>query len=190
LHGYGIRGTSEPVATASRFRDFIEEESGLDLRWVENTPFKTASWGDIVGENNESLILLVDDDNLVADLLSSWLTAAGLKSVVASNGREAIDKFRLMAFSAVVLDVDLGVAPDGFGVLEDIRRENLDIPVIMMSGTANVHVREDAIQRGACAFLFKPFDPESLLHLIAASTCGAKVAEQASPLAAAGSDER
>ena len=160
------------------------------MQWVENTPFKTASGGDIVGKSNESLILLVDDDNLVADVLSSWLTAAGLKSVVASNGREAIDKFRLMTFSAVVLDVDLGVAPDGFGVLEDIRRENLDIPVIMMSGTANVHVREDAIQRGACAFLVKPFDPESLLHLITASTCGAKVAEQASPLAAAGSDER
>ena len=143
-----------------------------------------------MGKSNESLILLVDDDHVVADVLSSWLTAAGFKSVVASNGREAIDKFRLMAFSAVVLDVDLGVAPDGFGVLEEIRRENLDIPVIMMSGTANVHVGEDAIQRGACAFLVKPFEPESLLHLITASTCGAKVAEPASPLAAAGSDER
>jgi DNA-binding NtrC family response regulator len=160
------------------------------LQWAENTLFKTASGGDIVGKSNESLILLVDDDHVVADVLSSWLTAAGLKSVVASNGREAIDKFRLMAFSAVVLDVDLGVAPDGFGVLEEIRRENLDIPVIMMSGTANVHVGEDAIQRGACAFLVKPFEPESLLHLITASTCGAKVAEPASPLAAAGSDER
>jgi len=137
--------------------------------------------GVIVGERNESLILLVDDDDLVSNLLSSWLTAAGLKSVVASNGREAIDKFRLMAFSAVVLDVDLGAAPDGFGVLEDIRRENLDIPVIMMSGTASVHVGEDAIQRGACAFLFKPFGPESLLHLITASTCAAKVGRTGTP---------
>jgi DNA-binding NtrC family response regulator len=172
------------VAAASRFRDFIEEENGLDLKRVENTPFKTASGGDTVRESNESPILLVDDDELVSGLLSSWLTAAGLKSVVVSSGREAIDKFRQMAFSAVVLDVDLGAAPDGIGVLDDIRRENLDIPVIMMSGRASVHVREDAIQRGAYAFLFKPFDPESLLRLITASTCGANVAEQASPLVA------
>jgi DNA-binding NtrC family response regulator len=158
------------VAAASRFRDFIEEENGLDLKRVENTPFKTASGGDTVRESNESPILLVDDDELVSGLLSSWLTAAGLKSVVVSSGREAIDKFRQMAFSAVVLDVDLGAAPDGFGVLDDIRR--------------SVHVREDAIQRGAYAFLFKPFDPESLLRLITASTCGANVAEQASPLVA------
>jgi DNA-binding NtrC family response regulator len=127
-----------------------------------------------VGERKEPLILLVDDDNLVADVLSCWLTAAGLKPVVASSGREAIDKFRLMAFTAVVLDVDLGPAPDGFGVLEDIRRENLDIPVIMISGTANVDVGKNAIQRGACAFLAKPFDPESLLRLITASTGGAQ----------------
>jgi two-component system response regulator FlrC len=142
-----------------------------------------------VGESKESLILLVDDDSLVVDLLSSWLTAAGLKSVAASNGREAIDKFRLMAFSAVVLDVDLGAAPDGFGVLEDIKGENLNIPVIMMSGTANVHVREDAIRRGACAFLSKPFGPESLLRLITASTCVAKVPEQEDPLAGRESEE-
>ena len=159
------------------------------MQWVENTPFKTASGGDIMRKSNESVILLVDDDKLVSDLLSSWLTAAGLKSVVASSGREAIDKFRMMTFSAVVLDVDLGVAPDGFGVLEDIRRENLDVPVIMMSGTANVDVREDAIQKGACAFLFKPFDLQSLLHLITASTCAAKVAEQRATLAATGSNE-
>ncbi len=127
-----------------------------------------------MGENNEPLILLVDDDNLVADLLSSWLMAAGLKSVVASSGQEAIDKFKVMTFSAVVLDVDLGVDPDGFGVLEGIRRENLNIPVIMMSGTANVYVRENAIQRGACAFLDKPFDPENLLHLITSSTYAAR----------------
>ena len=44
----------------------------------------------------------------------------------------------------------------------------------MMSGAADVYVREDAIQRGACAFLAKPFDPESLLRLITASTSGAR----------------
>ncbi len=123
-------------------------------------------------KNDESLILLVDDDNVVASLLSSWLTAAGLKPVVASTGREAIDKFRLTVFSAVVLDVDLGEAPDGFGVLEGIRRENVDIPVIMMSGMANVRMREDAIQRGASAFLFKPFEAERLVCLITAWTQG------------------
>ncbi len=125
-------------------------------------------------ENNESLILLVDDDRLVADMLSCWLTAVGLKSVVASSGQEAIDNFRRTAFDAVVLDVDLGVPPDGFGVLEAIRRVNMEIPVIMMSGSASAHVRKDALQRGAHAFLVKPFRSENLLHLITASTCGAQ----------------
>ncbi len=148
--------------------------SGPDLQRIEKYAVRDRIQGDLVRKRNEPLILLVDDDNLIADLLSSWLTEAGLKSVTASSGQEAIDKFRLMAFSAVVLDVDLGVAPDGFGVLEGIRRENLDIPVIMMSGAADVYVREDAIQRGACAFLAKPFDPESLLRLITASTSGAR----------------
>jgi two-component system nitrogen regulation response regulator NtrX len=74
----------------------------------------------------------------------------------------------------VVLDLDLGAPPDGLGVLEAIRAENLDIPVIMMSGMASAGVKESARQRGARAFLDKPFEPERLLRLVAASTHGNK----------------
>ncbi len=118
------------------------------------------------------ILLLVDDDSVVADLLSSWLATAGVKSIVACNGRDAIDEFRRTAFSAVVLDLDLGAPPDGFGVLEAIRAENLDIPVIMMSGMAGEGVKENALQKGARAFLDKPFEPDRLLRLLLSSTSG------------------
>lgn len=121
-------------------------------------------------ENNDLLILLVDDDGQLADLLSLWLTAAGFKSIIASNGQEAINRFRQDNFDAVVLDLDLGLPPDGFGVLEAIRGEKSDVPVIMMSGRTSSNVRICAIQKGVYAFLVKPFDSRDLLHLIATAT--------------------
>ncbi|MGD0231801.1 MAG: response regulator [Syntrophorhabdales bacterium] len=130
---------------------------------------------DAVVESNESLVLLVDDDKLILDLLSSWLEATGFRPIVASNGLEAIDKFRSNAFSMVISDLSLGSDPDGFGVLEAIRRVDRNVPVIMMSGEANTNLREDAIRRGAYAFLSKPFDLTNLLDLARTAVSSARL---------------
>jgi DNA-binding NtrC family response regulator len=104
-------------------------------------------------------------------MLSSCLSAAGLDSMSASSGREAIDKLGRAVFNVVVLDLCLGDDIDGLGVLEAIKKENRDTAIIMMSGTSNAEIREYAIRRGAYAFLAKPFDPASLLLLIRSAGC-------------------
>ncbi len=117
-------------------------------------------------ERKDPSILLVDDDEAILGLLSSWLSANGLRSTLASSGREAIDKFGQVPFNIVVLDLCLGDDLDGLGVLEAIKKENRDTAIIMMSGTSSEETREDAIRKGAYAFLAKPFDPANLLLLI------------------------
>ncbi len=134
------------------------------------TPPSNSSYAETkMPRDNNLLILLVDDDVQIADLLSSLLASAGFDSVVASNGQEAIGKFHQHDFNMVLLDLNLGPPPDGFGVLEAIKKARPDVPVIMMSGATTANVKEHAIQNGASAFLAKPFEPQRLLHLITAS---------------------
>jgi DNA-binding NtrC family response regulator len=123
----------------------------------------------------------VDDDQAILGLLSSCLRAAGLESMSASSGREAIDKFGRVAFNIVVLDLCLGDDIDGLGVLEAIKKQNRDTAIIMMSGTSSAETREDAIRRGAYAFLDKPFDLASLLLLIRSAGREAEAARRRSP---------
>jgi DNA-binding NtrC family response regulator len=128
--------------------------------------FGTGFGEDSVTEGSESLVLLVDDEKSILDLLSMWLKTVGFRTMVASSVQEAMEKFRQTAVNVVVSDLYLGTDPDGFAVLDAIRGEGRNVPVIMMSGTTNAGVREEALARGAYAFLAKPFGPESLLHLI------------------------
>ncbi len=137
-------------------------------------------------ECKQPSVLVVDDDQTILGLLSSWLSAAGLESMSASSGREAIDKFGRTAFNIVVLDLCLGDDIDGLGVLEAIKKENRNTAIIMMSGTSTAETREDAIRRGAYAFLDKPFDPASLLFLIRSAGREASAARRRSPAGSPG----
>ncbi|MEO8430971.1 MAG: HD domain-containing phosphohydrolase [Acidobacteriota bacterium] len=109
-------------------------------------------------------IFVVDDDPLVASLLSSLLTGAGYRVERFAEGRPALEAIRADSPDLVLLDLEL---PDlsGLDVLVDIRADpdTRLLPVVMLTGHAAKEAKLRAIREGVTDFLSKPFSPEELV---------------------------
>jgi DNA-binding response OmpR family regulator len=102
-----------------------------------------------------SLILVIEDDPLVARLLLHVLTRAGHSVTHAESGPAALERLAAQAPDLIVLDVRLP-GLDGFGVLERVRSRGPLPPVIML--TAERGTRDRALAAGADEHMHKPFD--------------------------------
>ena len=112
-------------------------------------------------------ILIVDDSSFARDLLKGMLTEAGFSHLLeADNPDEALSLVRMKEPDLVLLDIDLGGAFDGVGVLKEIKRISAKTHVIMISALAQKLLEEKMIADSADAFLIKPFKPEQLLFAI------------------------
>jgi len=112
-------------------------------------------------------VLVVDDDEGVRDLLDATLRRAGLTVLLASDGREGVDLFRLHAdeIRAVVLDRTM---PDigGEDAFDEIRRIRPDARIMLISGYSEERAAWHFIDKGLDAFIHKPFEPAVLLEKI------------------------
>ena len=100
-------------------------------------------------------IVVADDDPAVRDLIIFHLTMEGFCAVGASDGTAALRQIREGAELAV-LDLGLPVV-DGFGVLRTLRRENLALPVLVLTGRTEEIDRVVTFELGAEDFVSKPF---------------------------------
>ena len=109
-------------------------------------------------------ILIADDEPLLTEMLEFRLQAKGFGTTVASDGREALEKFASERPSAVVLDAMMPVH-DGMEVLRRIRmdEEHGDVPVIMLSARRSEEDIVRALEAGASDYIVKPFLPEELM---------------------------
>lgn len=105
-------------------------------------------------------ILVVDDEAAVRRILVTRLTMAGYQVVVAADGEEALEVFRLESPSLVVLDVMLPKL-DGYGVCRQLRKQS-DVPIIMLSALSTIADRITGLDLGADDYLPKPFSPKEL----------------------------
>jgi signal transduction histidine kinase len=110
-------------------------------------------------------LLVADDDADIRQLLSDRLTSEGYAVRTAKDGREAIEALRAERFSGLILDIGM---PDvtGLDVLDRIREEQPDLPVIMMTAAAARERALLAVQAGAHAYLLKPFDANQLKQVV------------------------
>ncbi len=123
-------------------------------------------------------VLIADDESIVRESLTDWLTDKGYQVVTAENGEETFR--RLMeddSFGAVVLDVRMP-GKDGITVLEEARKKYPDLKYIIISGYPSVDIMTRGIRLGATGFLVKPFQPEELEKLIRHALNGAEDAVQ------------
>ena len=106
-------------------------------------------------------VLLVDDDVTFHELLRYGLEKEGLSVEVAESSIEARRKLDAMDFALVVLDIGL---PDenGLALLRQIRTRT-DIPIMVISGHADMENVVTALELGANDFIGKPFDPRTVL---------------------------
>jgi len=112
-------------------------------------------------------ILIVDDEKDIRFILNEILTENQYTVVSAGTIKEAENIIINDHFDLALLDVLLDEkSRDGLYLLTQIKKKNKDIPVIMMSGHANIQIAVNSVKDGAFEFLEKPFNQERLLNFI------------------------
>ena len=111
-------------------------------------------------------ILIVEDDNNIADLLRLYLEKEGYQATIAADGTQGIDLYRKLRPDLVLLDVMMpGV--DGWGVLRAIRQDS-QTPVIMLTAKGETTDKVSGLRQGADDYITKPFEMKEVLARIEA----------------------
>ncbi|MFD1611918.1 sigma-54-dependent transcriptional regulator [Sphingomonas tabacisoli] len=116
-------------------------------------------------------VLIVDDEQDIRDLVSGVLEDEGYATRTAADSDAALDAIRDRRPSLVLLDVWLqGSRLDGLETLDEIKRRDPSLPVLVISGHGNLDTAVAAVRRGAADFIEKPFEAERLLLLVSRAT--------------------
>jgi two-component system response regulator GlrR len=110
-------------------------------------------------------VLIVDDDPDMRDLLGHWLRAEGLTVEVASSGVEALARLDVERPDLVLTDLFMDDM-DGLRLIAEVHRDDPILPVIMLSGQAEVGDALKAAHLGVSAFLTKPVQSDALLDAV------------------------
>jgi two-component system, NtrC family, nitrogen regulation response regulator NtrX len=114
-----------------------------------------------------SEILIVDDNSDIRNILNELIIDAGYKTRVAANYNQALSEIDKKLPDVAILDVKLDKGDnDGIELLSHIKTKNKDIPVIIISGHANIEMAVKSLKYGAFEFIEKPFDQQRLLNFI------------------------
>ena len=114
-------------------------------------------------------VLLVDDEANIRKMVAALLESEGFETAEAANGSAAVAEVERDAPDAVLLDLMMPGGPDGLATIEQLKRVAPDLPVVMMSGKANLADAVRATKLGAFQFLEKPLTPEGLLTTLRAA---------------------
>ena len=109
-------------------------------------------------------ILIVDDEADIRDLVAGILDDEGFNTRTARDSDQALSEVSTRRPNLIFLDIWLqGSKLDGLQMLESIKRDHPDIPIVMISGHGNIETAVAAIKRGAYDFIEKPFKADRLV---------------------------
>src|SRR5881275_304714 len=109
-------------------------------------------------------ILIVDDEADIRDLVAGILADEGFVTRTARDSDTALAEIGNRRPHLVFLDIWLqGSKLDGLQLLEQVKKDNADLPVVMISGHGNIETAVAAIKRGAYDFIEKPFKSDRLI---------------------------
>ena len=113
-------------------------------------------------------LLVADDLVPIRQMVRITLSTQGWTIVEAKNGNEALDLTRSEKPDLVLLDVDMGPGPNGFGVCRQLKADvaTKDIPVVMLTAHESDSDRAIGFAAGATQYLTKPFGPLELIDTI------------------------
>jgi two-component system nitrogen regulation response regulator NtrX len=113
-------------------------------------------------------ILITDDERDIRELISEILRDEGYTTRLAANSDECMAQINAEPPALIILDIWLKDSRmDGIDILKTVRRDNPDIPVVIISGHGNIEIAVAAIKQGAYDFIEKPFNIDQLLVVIA-----------------------
>ena len=111
-------------------------------------------------------ILIVDDDNNIAELISLYLTKECYDTQIVNDGEEALRAFETFRPNLILLDLMLP-GMDGYQVCREIRHSS-DVPIIMLSAKGEVFDKVLGLELGADDYIIKPFDSKELVARVKA----------------------
>ena len=112
-------------------------------------------------------ILIIDDNPDIRNILNDLISDAGYKTRLAANYNQALTEIDKKLPEVAIIDVKLDKGDnDGIELLNHIKQKNKDIPVIIISGHANIEMAVKSLKSGAFEFIQKPFDRERLMNFI------------------------
>jgi two-component system nitrogen regulation response regulator NtrX len=116
-------------------------------------------------------VLVVDDEADIRELVSGVLEDEGYAVRTAADSSSALDAIEDRRPSLVLLDVWLqGSRMDGLQILQEVKRRDPTLPVLMISGHGNLDTAVAAVREGAIDFIEKPFEADRLVHLVGRAT--------------------
>jgi len=110
-------------------------------------------------------ILVVDDEEIMREILETLLSREGYQVRLASTAAEGLELARSMPFDAAIVDVMMpGI--DGIAVLEELKKIDEDLPVVMVTAFASVQTAISAMKRGAFDYITKPFKNDEVVVVV------------------------
>ena len=111
-------------------------------------------------------ILIVDDDNNIAELISLYLTKECFDTKIVNDGEKALQAFETYSPNLILLDLMLpGI--DGYQVCREVRTKS-NIPIIMLSAKGEIFDKVLGLELGADDYMMKPFDSKELVARVKA----------------------
>lgn len=111
-------------------------------------------------------ILIVDDDNNIAELISLYLTKECFDTKIVNDGEEALQAFEQYTPNLILLDLMLpGI--DGYQVCREVRAKS-NVPIIMLSAKGEIFDKVLGLELGADDYILKPFDSKELVARVKA----------------------
>ena len=110
-------------------------------------------------------VLVIDDEEIMREVLEVLLTSEGYDVRLAAGGGEGLELARSMPFDAAIVDVMMP-AMDGLTVLDELKKVDEEIAVIMITAFASVDTAVAAMKRGAFDYITKPFKNDDVLVVL------------------------
>ena len=114
-----------------------------------------------------STILIVDDEKDIRELIGDILKDEGYAVRMAANSDDCITEINAEVPGLMILDIWLKDSRlDGIDILKKVKRDNPDVPVVIISGHGNIEIAVAAIKQGAYDFIEKPFNIDQLMVVV------------------------
>ncbi|MDQ8193925.1 response regulator [Coraliomargarita sp. SDUM461004] len=121
-----------------------------------------------VKENSRGTVFIVDDDEFFRRSISRLLKLASFEVYDFASAGDFLVKFSSHSSGCILLDIRMP-GPDGLELFEHLQREGGGVPVVFLTGHAQVPVVVDTIKRGAFDFLTKPVEKDQLIKVVEAA---------------------
>jgi len=118
-----------------------------------------------MSRTGEFRILIVDDEKVQREMLAGFLSKQGYKTVAVEDAAKALERYSAESFDLVLTDFRMP-GMDGFTLLQELKRHNPEVVVVIMTAYGSVKTVVPAMKEGAYDYLEKPLDLEVLLHRI------------------------